>query len=132
MSAFTHTATIFNRGRDGEQDQATVLRGVLLEETRGVVPGTGGMQRQNEARLFVPFSVQAEDALTGRAREYAEPEAFRTMEDRSGHWTLEAGGGCFFIKGEAAELSPGAYRADRVKTRDFGSEGLRHFEVRGR
>ncbi len=132
MSLFTHTATVFNRGRDGERNSATVLRGVLLEEVRGDAPGEGGQQRQDEARLFVPFSVQAEDPLTGEPKEYAAPDAFRAMADRSGHWTLETDGGCLFTKGAAAEPGPEAYRVDRVKTRDFGSEKLRHFEVRGR
>lgn len=146
MSPFPHTVTLYNteKSRDSREpgtdriiNHITVLQGVLLEEGRSVRAGGTGTARTDRARLFVPFSVKARDGETGQEKQYAAPEVFRAMADKAGYWTLEPGDNCFLVKGEVIEPEgsleklSGAFKAASVKTRNFGSARLWHFEVQG-
>ena len=141
-----HTVTVFNAGRDGELPTATILRGVFLDISKGANVKTSGLENADAATLFVPFSVEAVNAVTGEKQTYREPKVYELEEDRAGLWTIRPGGtsgatDCFFAKGEIHE--PGKYQAinsafdnvfrvSSVDVRDFGSEDMHHWEVGGR
>lgn len=136
---FPHTVTLYYLEEDAPP-HITVLRGVLLAEAIGASPTTKGEYRTGESELYIPFGVKAEDGLTGNPRQYAGPVEFEAG-DKQALWTLSPDGGWFFIKGEAVapdldrqaleERFDSVYSVASVKTRDFGSPGLRHWQVGG-
>lgn len=151
MRMFPHTVTLVDveRVRDGEdytRDRAvshiTILRGVLLNEGRGIGLRAGGTVNQGGADLYVPFTVEAVDGLSGERKRYASPAQFQREADKDRVWTLRPGDGCFFIRGEAAAPEEsyeaaragrdGVYQVAEVVRKDYGSPGMRHFEIRGR
>ena len=69
-----HTVTVFNAGRDGELPTATILRGVFLDISKGANVKTSGLENADAATLFVPFSVEAVNAVTGEKQTYREPK----------------------------------------------------------
>ena len=140
MPMFPHTVTICNIRQETDkasfEDRAvcclTVLEGVLLEERRGAKISRDGLDGADAATLTIPFDAAASDAQTGAEKTYIDPEAFWALEDKTGHWTLGTGQDTWIIKGRAASPGPakkGAYAVTRVEKKNFGSAGMRHFEV---
>lgn len=139
-----HTVTVFNVGEENmvtfEQPiNATVLRGVLLDASKAVNVRTSGLEGADSVNLYIPFDVDATDALTGLQRTYIDPKAYGEADDVSGLWTLQAKD-CFFVKGEVLELNDfqtinkkydDAYRVTKVDKKDFGTPDMQHFEVGG-
>lgn len=150
MSMFPHTVTIYNvtseidHGTFGEKltNHITILRGVLLDASKAVNVTRSGLEGADAVNLYIPFSVNAVDGVTGQEKQYAPPMEFWRMEDKSGHWTLSVaghGGKTIFVKGEVVDpdlteekisLSyDGVYNVTKFDLKDFG--GLPHFEVGG-
>ena len=147
MTMFPHTVTLYNVQtetdpatlQDVTTSYITILRGVFLDATKAVNVRQSGLEGADEARLVIPFGVEAVDGVTGEAKQFTGPRSFWRLEDKGRHWTLSDSGDTFFVKGEAVEpdagreaielAHDGVYTVTRVACRDFG--GLRHWEVGG-
>ena len=143
-----HTVTVYNVIQEVdiptfteiERTYVTFLRGVFLDATKAANVRASGNEGADAVNLFIPFSVEAVDPVTGVAKSYVDPTAFMAAEDRSGLWTLSVAGESgetFFVKGEVVESAPVAramddsYAVTKVDKKDFGREHMRHFEVGG-
>ena len=138
-----HEVTIINL--HGGLPRPALLRGVMLQALDGRSANRRGMLDDADAVLYVPFSVKAEDA-EGRALAFLPPLEYAALESPAGFWTLqpegESAARCsFFVKGahpEAVTLEEARRRYDAVYVvaayfiHDYGSAGLRHYEVRSR
>ncbi len=153
---FPHTVTIYNVSVETDKttlqsrtvNHITILRGVFLEASKGVNVRESGMESADAVILYIPFSVDAVDGVTGAKKRYVPPIEFWRAEDRTGLWTLairskEAGvdGSTFFIKGEAVEpnapveriemLYDHVYDITKIDAKDFGSSDMQHWEIGG-
>lgn len=150
MSMFPHTVTIYNVTSEIDKttlteklvNHMTILRGVLLDASKAANVRTSGLEGADSVNLYIPFSVDAVDGVTGQEKQYAPPMEFWRMEDKSGHWTLSVtghGGKTIFVKGEVVEPDlteekislayDGVYNVTKADEKDFG--WLPHFEVGG-
>lgn len=129
-----HTVTVFNG------DVPTILRGVFLDTSRASKAQTAGQDSEDTATLYIPFDVQAVDALTGAARSYAKPKQYRAAENKTGMWTLDDAG-TFFVKGEVRKTGKyqainaaydDVYRITSVRTLDFGRRSMQHWQCGGK
>lgn len=145
-----HTVTIYNVGENPDTLQQeynmTFLRGVFLDVRQAANIEKSGLRDADAATLFIPFSVEAVDAVTETPKQYIKPKAYRQLTDTSGYWTLEPGGlssgaDSFFVKGEVVnysgyarmrELYDDVYDITTIDTRDFGSEDMQHWQVGAR
>lgn len=147
MSMFPHTVTLYNVERytdpatlqDVEINHITVLRGVLLDESKASNVRKSGLESADAANLYIPRTVRAYHGESGAEKAYAGSMAFWTAADKSGLWTLSDGGDTFFVRGEVVlpdadrqqiELQcDGVYTVTKVDDKDYG--GLPHWEVGG-
>lgn len=145
-----HTVTIYNVGEDPEtlkpEYNITILHGVFLDRREAANIEKSGLRDADAATLFIPFSVEAVDAVTGTPKTYIGPKAYRQLADPSDYWTLESGGvssgaDSFFVKGEVInysgygkmrELYDDVYDITTIDTRDFGSADMQHWQVGAR
>lgn len=141
-----HTVTIYNQVTDkitGEDKlYCTVLRGVMLQASKGANVRSTGLEGADAATLFIPFAVIAVDGETGASKRYVGPQEFYGAQDRSGLWTLSYagnGGGSFFVKGEfvtgnenIARARDDCYSVTKVDAMDYGPQEMQHWEVGGR
>lgn len=145
-----HTVTIYNVSTetdaatldDTTTNNITILRGVLLEANKGYNVRESGIATADDATLYIPFSVEAVDGMTGNAKTYVDPIAYWLADDKSGIWTLSADGNTFFVKGEVVEPQESVMRVNakysyvydvsKVDVKDFGSIDMHHFEVGGK
>lgn len=142
-----HTVTVYNivTTEDAEfhttkTNYMTVLRGVLVDETKGRNVRESGLESADAVILHIPRNIVAVDALTGAEKVYVEPVAYFNSEDKTGLWTLSVDAGTFFVKGEVVEANlseqginmkyDSVYTVSSVDNKDFG--GLAHWEVGGR
>lgn len=146
-----HTVTIYNVVQDidpatldeVEKVYITILRGVMLQASKGANVRESGLEGADAANLYIPFAVEAVDGKTGAAKAYAKPQEFVKAADRSGLWTLSYdgnGGETLFIKGEfvldgtnlnVVRYHDDCYKVTKVDAMDYGSADMRHFEVGG-
>ncbi len=151
MSMFPHTVTIYNAHTEERPETGfvptltnyiTILRGVLVDESKAVNVRESGLSSADAVNLYIPFDVEAVDGVTGEAKTYAGPLEFWAAADKTGLWTLSLdgeGGQTFIVRGEVVEpdmtfeaisLShDGVYNVTKVDAKDFG--GLQHWEVGG-
>lgn len=145
-----HTVTIYNIVREtdlatlGEVDHVyiTILRGVMLQASKGANVRESGLEGADAANLYIPFAVEAVDGKTGEAKTYAKPQEFFKSADRNGLWTLSYngnGGDTVFVKGEfvsddmtAVESHDDCYNVTKVDAMDYGSADMQHWEVGGK
>ena len=148
-----HTVTVYNVTVESDQDTfsdiehayITVLRGVMLQASKGVNVRESGLESADAVNLYIPFDVDAVDGVTGATKRYVGPQEFWRASDKSGLWTLSTdgnGGTTFFVKGEVVEpekseqqieaLYDDVYKVTKVDEKDFGSVAMRHFEVGGK
>lgn len=144
-----HTVTIYNIVRETDPatlDEVThvyitILRGVMLQASKGANVRESGLEGADAANLYIPFTVEAVDGKTGAAKVYAKPQEFAKAADRSGLWTLSYngnGGETVFVKGEfisdnmtVVQYHDDCYKVTKVDAMDYGSADMRHFEVGG-
>lgn len=149
MSMFPHTVTIYNVVQEidpttlneVEKVYTTILRGVMLQASKGVNVRESGLESADAVNLYIPFSVEAVDGKTGASKTYAKPQEFVKATDRSGLWTLSYdgnGGETLFIKGEfisdnmtVVQYHDDCYKATKVDAMDYGSPDMQHWEVGG-
>lgn len=150
MSMFPHTVTVYNSV--AETDPATfeestrlyvtILRGVLLQASKGANVRESGLEGADAVNLYIPFGVEAVDGTTGKAKTYTGPQAFYSAANKSGLWTLSVngnGGNTFFVKGEfvtdnetVALAHDDCYNLTKVDMMDYGSPDMMHFECGGK
>lgn len=119
----------------------TILRGVFLEAAKAVNVRESGLVSADAANLYIPFSVEAVDGVTGAKKTYVRPQEFIAAADRSDKWTLSFdgnGGETHFVKGErivsnttALAALDDCYKVTKVDAKDFGSPDMQHWEVGG-
>lgn len=144
-----HTVTIYNviQGTDKDTFQpvetlnVTILRGVMLQASKGANVRKTGLEGADAVNLYIPFTVEAVDGITGASKTYTGPQAFFGADDRSGLWTLSVegnGGITVFVKGEyvADSLTKAlshddSYTLTKVDRMDYGSPDMQHFECGG-
>lgn len=146
-----HTVTIYNIVQEVdpttldevEKVYTTILRGVMLQASKGANVRESGLEGADAANLYIPFTVEAVDGKTGAAKTYAKPQEFVKAADRSGLWTLSYdgnGGETLFIKGEfvfdgtnlnVVRYHDDCYNVTKVDAMDYGSPDMQHWEVGG-
>lgn len=144
-----HTVTIYNVVQEidpatlGEVEKVyiTSLRGVMLQASKGANVRESGLEGADAANLYIPFSVEAVDGVTGKPKTYIGPQSFFKAADKSGLWTLSYkgnGGMTCFVKGEFVSddmtvvLShDDCYNVTKVDAMDYGSPDMQHWEVGG-
>lgn len=126
------------------QVNATILRGVLLDISKGTNIAKTGLVGADEATLYIPFTVDARSP-DGTPRRYVSPKEYYKLADKSGAWTLDEGGtgnslATYFAKGEHAEALKYSearaaydyvYDVTAVDIRDFGGS-MQHWQVSGK
>lgn len=154
---FPHTITLYNITAETDKDTfddivtnyITILKGVLVDDSKAVNVRESGLVGADAVNLYIPFDVEAADPFTGAGKRYLPPIEFWRSSEMDRHWTLavsakgaQLNGYTFFIKGVA--LPPDGVRPDMVRevveamyddvynitkidAKDFG--GLRHWEV---
>lgn len=144
-----HTVTIYNIVRETdlstlkevEHVYITILRGVMLQASKGANVRESGLEGADAANLYIPFAVEAVDGKTGATKTYAKPQEFVKATDRSGLWTLSYngnGGETVFFKGEffsdnmdIVQHQDDCYNVTKVDAMDYGSTSMQHWEVGG-
>lgn len=156
-SMFPHTITLYNITSETDKDTyedvvtnyITILKGVLVDDSKAVNVRESGLVGADAVNLYIPFDVKATDALTGKEKGFIPPIEFWRSDEMDKHWTLAISakgaplnGYTFFIKDIA--LPPDGIKPDMVRevvevmyddvynitkidTKDFG--GLQHWEV---
>ena len=157
---FPHTITLYNvetkvsptTCTDETTNHITILKGVLLDETKSITIRRGLNARENgfvaadAITLYIPFGVTAIDPASGEEKTFLPAADFWRTENKTPFWTLSAGkqrsgpasGTSFFLRGEAVhpELDVGeletlyagnAFTVSTVSTMNFG--GLPHWEI---
>ena len=146
-----HTVTVYNAVENVDTLKTemviTVLRGVFLDISEGANIVKSGLASADAAKLYIPFSIKAENGVTGEVQEYIPPKEYERTEDKEHFWTIRTTGtasskDCFFVKGEVVEPDADfqtingrydyVYRVSTVDPRDFGSPDMQHWEVGGR
>lgn len=144
-----HTVTLYNISVEVDKNTfeektvhyITVLKGVFLDETKGVNVRASGLESADAATLYIPFSVNAVDGITGKPKRFVNPIEFIEAENKSDFWTLSVGSNSFFIKGVAVEPDKSVsvienthdkvFNITKVDEKDYGSKSMRHWEVGG-
>ena len=113
----------------------------MLQASKGVNVRESGVEGADAVNLYIPFSVEAVDGVTGKPKTYIGPQSFFKATDKSGLWTLSVngnGGLTFFVKGEfvtdkedVAMAQDGCYNVTKVDAMDYGSFDMQHWEVGG-
>ena len=145
-----HVVTVYNASENTatlmSEYNITILRGVFLDISKGANVIKSGLEGADSATLFIPFSIEAVNGVTGVVQKYVKPKEYERLEDKSGYWTIRPGGSgstadCFFVKGEVIDQAgfqsinsqyDDVFRVSSVDPRDFGSPEMQHWEVGGR
>lgn len=140
-----HTVTLYNTISSpllGDSLYCTILRGVMLQASKGANVRDTGLEGADAANLFIPFTVEAVDGTTGEKKQYAAPQEFFKAADHSKLWTLSYsgnGGTSFFVEGEfvtdnedEARARDGCYSVTKVDAMDYGNADMQHWEVGGK
>lgn len=150
MSMFPHTVTVYNK-MENDMGMATynitILRGVFLDISKAANVMKSGLTSADSVSLYIPMNIEAINAKTGEAQQFAQPKVYERLEEseRADYWTLRIGGSssvadCYFVKGEIVEDSSygdmknrydDVYDVSTVDTKDFGSKAMWHWEVGG-
>lgn len=152
MSMFPHTVTLYNTRQEVDKttftdvtvNYVTILKGVLIDESKASNVRASGLEGADAVNLYVPFDVEAVDGMTGQKKKYIGPIEFWRLDDKSGYWTLTTGHDTWFVKGEVIPdpswddaavydrinaMYDSVYNITKVDVKDFGR--LQHFEIGG-
>lgn len=149
MSMFPHVVTLYNTEsielpennfEPTLVNHITVLRGVLLDASKGANVNKSGLEGADAVNLYIPLSVKAVDGVTGAEKRYIGHVEFWRADDKSTLWTLSVSRNCFFVKGEVIHPEwkvqalkaayDSVYDVNRVDFYDFGGD-MSHWEVGG-
>lgn len=149
MNMFPHTVTVYNVTDDlvtgASVYNITILRGVFLDISKGANVIKSGLASADSVTLYIPMSIKAINAKTGKEQRFVAPKEYERMDDHADFWTLRVASdfsqtACFFVKGEVVEdsgfanlknLYDDVYDITTVDTKDFGSRFMQHWEVGG-
>lgn len=156
MNMFPHTVTLYNVSietdkstyEDKMTNHITILRGVMLDAVKAVNVRESGLEGADAVTLYVPFSVEAVDGVTGEAKTYLPPGAYWESGEKGKHWTFsvssklpDADSNTFFVKGEAVEpesdvdkiemLYDHVYDLTKIDEKDYGGH-MSHWEIGGK
>lgn len=144
-----HTVTLYNVSmeinpetlEETTRNHITILEGVFLDESKGANVRESGLVGADAATLYIPFSVNAIDGLTGRKKRFVPWHEFIISEDKSELWTLDVGRNTYFVKGVVVDenttvsilemTTDGVHMVSKVDKKDYGSVSMRHWEVGG-
>lgn len=144
-----HTVTIYNVSKETDKEtftdkivnNITILKGVFLDAMKASNVNQSGLVGADAVDLFVPFSIDAKDALTGKKKKFCGAMEYWASEDKSELWTLTDGGDTFFVKGVAVEPEKdfsfismkydNVYVVTKIDEKDFGSKPMQHWQVGG-
>ena len=87
-----HTVTIYNVVHDVDTTtmedttelHCTVLKGVFFDASKGANVRQSGLEGADAVNLYIPFSVEATDGITGKDKVYCDPQAFRQLTNKDG------------------------------------------------
>ena len=126
--------TIYNRYFDTttrtDKYQRTVIYDVFWEDKKAVNRLQSGVENADEVFIAIPFMYSSK-------KEYASPNDFASIIDKTGHFTLQEsdrvvkGEIDFEITGKVSDLDKNyeAFTVTSIDTKDFGSMHMRHWEV---
>ena len=80
---FPHVVTVFNSYEDDDlkmRYSVTILRGVLLDVSKGTNVAKTGLIDADAATLYIPFSVEAV-STTGDKKTYVDPKVFYAAKE---------------------------------------------------
>lgn len=145
-----HVVTVYNVSHETDPEtfddvttnNITILKNVFLDASKGANVRESGLEGADAVELYIPFSVEAVDGVTGNVKIYAPPMEYWRAENKSGIWTLSIDRNTFFIKGEVVEniytteeyinlMHDNVYTVTKVDEKDFGSPSMQHWEVGG-
>lgn len=144
-----HTVTLYTTSTEVDKEtftekkysNITVLKGVFFDATKAVNVNQSGLTGADAVDLFIPFSVDARDAITGKKKRFCGAMEYWAAEDKSALWTLSDGGDTFFVKGVAVEPDKDfsfismkydeVYVVTKIDKKDFGSKPMQHWQVGG-
>ena len=111
--------TVFNKIYDTEYRkyilQPTVIEGIFWQEEVGTGRSQNGLHEENEVHIFIPFAAKATRTFGGEENFQKSPTAYFTLcpQDK-------------IMRGISSGKS---LTILSVHTYDYGSEGLKHWEV---
>lgn len=144
-----HTVTVYNilhtvnpdTMEDIAEMRGTILRGVFFDAAKAANVRQSGMVGADAVNVYIPFAVDARDAITGGWKMFAKPSEYRSSADRTAVWTLsvsDCGIETVIIRGEyvtedetEARLHDESYRITSVDLKDFGRPSMWHWECGG-
>lgn len=149
---FPHTVTLYTTRTEPDKtnfedvttNYITILKGVLCDDSKASNVRASGLEGADAVNLYIPFDVEAVDAITGEQKEYIGPVEFWRLDDKEGYWTLTTRQDTWFVKGEAIPdpswdsgdvrdiingMYDAVYNVTKIDIKDFG--GLQHFEIGG-
>lgn len=141
-----HVVTVINATEENNtmQYRATVLHGVMLQAAKRTNVDKSGGVDADTVKLFIPFDVRAV-SVSGAAKRFVSPKVYEVAGNKETLWTLQSAGkssvsACFFVRGalsggmsytEALNAYDDVFRVSGVKTCDYGSPSMQHWEVGG-
>lgn len=158
-SMFPHTVTLYNVAVETDKatleseviNHITILKGVFVNASKAANVRESGLSSADAVDVYIPFEVEAVDAITGKTKEYMPPIEFWRSEEKADHWTLAVSakgagvdGYTFFVKGVALPpegtrpekvrsvvetMYDDAYNITKIDVMDYGR--LKHFEIGG-
>lgn len=125
--------SVYNKHTDEQKNvvfKKHLIDNVFWDDSKGINRNLG-YENADDVNVFIPKS---QNDMTG----YVEPKKYKGL---SNTWTLENGD--FIVKGNTSEsevlsIKELAQKYDNVFTisliddKDFGSESMHHFEIRGK
>ena len=125
--------SVYNKYTDEEKNvifKKHLIDNVFWDDSKGINLNTG-YEKADDVNVFIPKS---QNDMTG----YVEPKKYKGL---SNTWTLENGD--FIVKGntnesevlsikELVQKYDNVFTISLVDDKDFGSESMHHFEIRGK
>lgn len=140
-----HVITLFNTEEVDDRlvIYRTVLDGVFVDTAKSRNNGAYGVTGTDAATLYIPFDVKANNGRCGSGKEHLSPKSYHNINDKHNVWTIEDSGEtssvvCYICKGvvnenlsykELKQKYDDVYAVTGVKTRDFGTADMQHWEV---
>lgn len=125
--------SVFNKYTDSEKNvifKKHLIDNVFWDDSKGVNLNKG-YENADDVNVFIP---KIQNDMSG----YLEPKKYKGL---SNTWTLENGD--FIVKGNTSESEvlsikelvkkyDNVFKISLVDDKDFGSESMQHFEIRGK
>lgn len=144
-----HTVTVYNSVKETDLTTfeevtrlyVTILRGVMLQASKGVNVRESGLEGADAVNLYIPFNVEAADGTTGKPKPTPARRRFTTRRTSPacGRSQSTETAAQPFLKGEfvtdnetVALAHDDCYNLTKVDMMDYGSPDMMHFECGGK